>query len=99
MADDVEQVAAALIGVIAKNQKFLVELQSSLNRLVEAGQTINVPETRVDIQPVDLSPLQTAFAGLEKHLAKHDPTEWTIKVIRDTTNGPIRELKLIPGSK
>ena len=100
MADNVNDVAAALIGVIAKDQKVLVQLQATLNELVRAGQTINVPETRVDVPPVDLAPLQNAFANLEKHLTKpHEHPEWTFMVTRDSVNGLIKKITATPGNK
>ena len=94
MANELDEIVAALIGVVAKNQKFLAETQNTMNKLVTALEKQKAPVIKVE--KLDLKPLEKALAKkTEVTVIKSDPPEWEADVDRDLT-GFIRKVTLKP---
>ena len=99
MANDMEEIVAALIGVVAKNQKFLAETQKSMNKLVSALEKQKAPVVKVE--KLDLKPLEKALAKKQETkvtVVKSDPSAWDADVERDLS-GFIRKVELTPKKK
>ena len=97
MANELDEIVAALIGVVAKNQKFLAETQKSMNKLVIALEKQKAPVVKVE--KLDLKPLEKALAKKQPvTILKADPPEWEFEVERDMS-GFIRKVDAKPKKK
>lgn len=99
MSEDTEEIAAALLAILMKNQKFMSETQDSFNSMAE----------KLEFPEQDNSAMVTAMQENTKQLAAMTKAilativkpkiEWDFDITRDSVNGHIKSIRATPGNE